>query len=386
MNHNPYLLFGGDIAPTGLFADLLCTSDTFFDPSTFDLTSNSIATFANLELPVTSANVASEKSGPALTGEPRIVYRLKQLGFDCLFLANNHIMDFGESGLLETAAVCREVGIATIGAGRNLKEASMPYSSSYGRTRIKVINIGEEEFGAATSTGAGYCPLDVIHNLSQLTEARASADIVIVSLHAGLEYFPLPRPNLQRFARFLVDQGADAVICHHTHINSASEVYNDCPIYYGIGNLMFNVDKPNASWEHGFWVKLFIDESTKRISGFESVPYRQSLDVGGLRALEGGELGKFHEDVRILNSVLLDEDKYLERWNRFCASKEREYATLLYFPVIGWPISLLQRIPFIKNLLMPRSRAATRLNLIRCPSHAEILQQIHVRRLSSTDR
>src|SRR5699024_1090893 len=105
-------------------------------------------------------------------------------------LANNHILDYDERGLKETLSVCKENNIKTVGAGKNLKEASKTLYIDYREEgKIAVINFAENEWASATEMTAGANPMDIIDNANQIKKAKEKANFVFVIIHGGHEYY-----------------------------------------------------------------------------------------------------------------------------------------------------------------------------------------------------
>lgn len=380
MNHEqkpPYFLIGGDLCPTGQMASLIFSAENFLDRQlNIEFASASLVA-VNLESPITYANQKAAKSGPSLRGDPKVLQRIQDLGINTVFLANNHIMDYGIQGLEDTLCTCKQYGIRTLGAGNNLDQAREPLTQEIDGVRLAIINVGEVEFGAARSDYPGYHGFDVIECVRLIKQARSTHDIVLVSFHGGLEYFPLPRPGLRETCRFLIEQGASAIVCHHTHVSTAYEIYEGRPIFYGVGNFIFDNDCRSSDWEIGFLVKFFVDTHNKTIAKFEILPYQQSISVGGVRLLSGEALTTFNQKIGKLNEILIDSKRYLATWADCCKKKELEYIAIMYFPFFHWPISLLVRLPFMRQIVFPHTRRLIRLNLIRCESHYEVLRFLH---------
>lgn len=373
----PYLLIGGDLSPVGKMGELLRSAPEFLDPLLRAELAGASLVAVNLEAPTTHTEGKAPKSGPWLRADPDVLSCIRQHGIDTLFLANNHIMDFGAQGLEDTMRACEQLGLRTLGAGRNLEQARAVLVHVVNDVRIAIINVAEEEFGTARSDRPGYHGLDVIECARLIKQARTFCDVVIVSLHGGLEYFALPRPGLRQTCRFFVEEGAAAVVCHHTHVSSAYEVHEGHPIFYGIGNLVFDNDCGRSDWELGFFVRLRIDPAARALSSFELLPFRQSTAIGGIRLLTGPTLQAFHRSLSELNDVLLDPNRYEAAWAACCAEKELEYLVIMYFPFLHWPVSVLKRLPFAREIVFPLRRALVRLNLIRCDSHLEVIRHVH---------
>jgi poly-gamma-glutamate synthesis protein (capsule biosynthesis protein) len=209
------------------------------------------ARIVNLETAVTT----SEKAWPGkeihYRMHPGNVPCLSALSIDCCVLANNHVMDWGRQGLLETVATLSNAGIRTAGAGRNAAEAASPavVDTVHGK-RVLVYAFGMENSGVpsawrATAQRAG---LNMLRDLSERTvdtvargigTHKRPGDIVIVSLHWGPNWgFDIPAEE-RRFAHELLDRaGADLVHGHSSHHIKGIEVHRDKLILYGCGDFL----------------------------------------------------------------------------------------------------------------------------------------------------
>lgn len=372
----PYILFGGDFVPDKQLEDKARAQRLYYEHMG-NMIRNSQHFFVNLECPLTTATNEIFKSGPSLKGDPDSATWFREIGLTGVFLANNHMMDYGNAGLSSTIQACRNQNLLTLGAGDTNTAAREPLFIEVEGVSIGVINIAENEFGAATDSTPGINTFDLIENIKLIRLAKQKCDVLILSLHAGLEYFDLPRPELRKLCRFFIEEGVDAIICHHTHIASAYETINNKPIFYGIGNFAFNTNDKSAGWSNGYLVKVTIDTQQKCIGNHEIIPYTQDITGHGIRAMDGAVLTHFLSRIDDLNNILSNEAKHIELWRNFCLKKIDEYAILMYFPLIQWPIKVLKRIPFISRILQPEFRSAVRLNLLRCESHFEVFKLIH---------
>ena len=147
-------------------------------------------TLANLEAPVVSQarlrdnkryNLRTDVSALDLFGSRSV-----------LSLANNHIMDYGDKGLAETIAALNASDIVHAGAGQNLEEARKPALIDVGGVKVAVLCCADPRFQAATAHRAGTCPATIELVDASVRELRATNDIVIVSVHMGIEFFPVP--------------------------------------------------------------------------------------------------------------------------------------------------------------------------------------------------
>ena len=194
----------------------------------------------NLECPLTLSNNSIEKTGPNLKAHPDCIEGIKFGGFNVVNLANNHIMDYGEQGLIDTINICEKNKIHYVGAGQNINKVSKPLYLTVKETKIAIVNFCENEWSIAGKNKAGANPLNPIINYYQIKEAKENSDFALVIVHGGNEQYKYPSPRMVETYRFFADCGANTVIGHHTHCPSGYERYNNVPIFYSLGNLIFD--------------------------------------------------------------------------------------------------------------------------------------------------
>lgn len=208
------------------------------------------ARIVNLETAVTKSDRPAPKGinyrmGPDNIGVISAAY------IDCCILANNHVLDWGHSGLVETLATLRHRNIKCAGAGRNSIEAKAPVILPIGdKGRVLVYALGSVDSGipngwAATETQPGIdllpdLSLQTAHRIAENIRARRQPrDIVVVSIHWGPNWgYAVPDEHIA-FARRLVDEGgADVVHGHSSHHAKAIEIYRGRLILYGCGDFV----------------------------------------------------------------------------------------------------------------------------------------------------
>ncbi|WP_394741841.1 CapA family protein [Natronococcus roseus] len=202
--------------------------------------SNSLAV-ANLEAPIPVGDPIP-KYGPALSIDDHTPRMLSECGFDAVSLANNHAMDYGVDGVRRTIDVCNEAGLRTVGWGRTEADAIEPLELSVGDVTIALFSLCEREFGVATrgEPGTGWIRAPGIRG--RIERASKAFDVVVLSVHGGIEYVPLPPPSWRRHLRSLVDAGADVVVGHHPHTPQGWEHHDGSPIVYSLGNWLMCTD------------------------------------------------------------------------------------------------------------------------------------------------
>ena len=196
---------------------------------------------ANFENPAPD-NPRYHTRGTVFSADPDLVDGLANAGFDFLSLANNHIRDAGGQGLLQTIANIRERGIEVGGAGVDLAASRRPPILEAGGVKVAVL--GYDAIAGsyhATDDRIGSAPFAVSIVRADVKAARAAgAEVVIVFPHWGTEYRAKPSAAQQKLARSILDAGADMIIGNHAHWAAAMEVYKGKPIWYALGNFVFD--------------------------------------------------------------------------------------------------------------------------------------------------
>jgi poly-gamma-glutamate synthesis protein (capsule biosynthesis protein) len=273
----------------------------------------------NLETSVTTCDNAAPK-GINYRMQPANTPCLSAAGIDCCVLGNNHVLDWGVEGLIETADVLAAAGIATAGAGRTLDAAAHPaVLETRQGPRVLVFACGSVTSGipvswAATETRPG---VNLLADLSRdqaealvfhIRRHRKPGDLVIASLHWGDNWgYAIPSAQ-RRFAHSLMDSGVvDLVHGHSSHHVKGIEVYQGRLILYGCGDFITDYE---GIWGHetyrpelvlGYFVTL--DGENGKLQQLEAVPFRSRRfrldrvhgdEAGWLQGVlnrEGGELG-----------------------------------------------------------------------------------------------
>lgn len=251
----PRLFVAGDfIYPPGSRAEPL-SADLRYRVDRADLA------IVNLEAPIDPRCDPIEKSGPAKESAADTAAVLRRAGFDAVTLANNHVMDYGEQGLRRTLRECDREGIATCGAGGDRAAAMEPIRVDLDGTSVAVFSVCEQEFGIADDDSAGTAWSSHPTARNKVAEEAERSDVVVVVAHGGVEYVPFPPPQRQTQLRGFVEAGADLVVGHHPHVPQGWEVHHGAPIFYSLGNFLFEQpDRPKTSW--GLTLDLGIDGSS----------------------------------------------------------------------------------------------------------------------------
>ncbi len=367
------VLIGGDVCPIGRNLVL------FQDGEARLLFNDLLPVFENadmkivcLECPLIRDLSPIKKMGPVLGVPTDVATGLKTAGIDVVNLANNHIMDHGPDGLLSTIEALRESGINHFGAGESMEKARRIWIREIRGMRIGVIGLAEHEFGIAQKNKPGGNPLDVIDFVRNVKQHRSEFDYLIALVHGNNELYQYPRPELIDTCRFLVEQGANAVICQHSHCVGCMETYLGAPILYGQGNLLFDMPAQPDIFYEGVLVSLNIKTASE--THVELIPYRQSDGQPGAYRMSPVSEEKFLNELNNRSKSIGNESFVYEQWDIFCRKNKRFYLSMLH----GKP-NLLRRVlgklDMLHYLDSPQTQRK-RLHMIRCESLREGLLMV----------
>jgi len=234
----------------------------------------------NLEIPLCEGGRQQEKM-VAHRASPAIAPHLADLGFRALVLANNHAMDYGPEGLLETLSHLRAAGIETIGAGANLAEALRVHVIGSGDTTVGLFAVSSllPLGAAATEHRPGIAPIrvdtsyqvdanllmeqpgtpptlqtairedDMAAVIGVVQEARSRARYVVTFVHWGVGAQQARAPYQQVLGRPLVEAGVDVVVGCHPHTIQEIERYRDGFIFYNLGEFFSQYPKQGLAPE-----------------------------------------------------------------------------------------------------------------------------------------
>ena len=222
-------------------------TDYLFDQRVDSVLRSADVVVGNLECPATSIKAPMQKRF-IFRGEPAWLSALKQHGFSHLNLANNHSVDQGRGGLMDTRENIIRAGMTPVGAGKDMKEAAEAVLLTQQPRKVWLIaslHLGLEHYAYLPDKPSvnQESTSEIIRRIRAIKQNDPQA-VVIVSLHWGAEHTLQPVPSQRLEAHRLINAGADALICHHTHTLQTIEHYRGRDIYYSIGNFIFDQQKP----------------------------------------------------------------------------------------------------------------------------------------------
>ncbi len=236
---------------------------------------------------------------------PESAKALKDAGFTVVSIANNHSMDYGPKGITSTRKYLKEAGVSYFGAGKDLMEAREPVIIEKNGTKFAFLGYGVAHSNDvyAGAGRAGIAPFFRKYLKVDIKNAKLAADIVIVSIHWGVEYEAKPIKRQVKLAHDIIDYGADIILGHHPHVVQSLEFYKDKPIIYSMGNFLFDQKsgRTKGGMIYGFEFK------GSELASIEAMPlgrvytYYPKLAVGEVRTRQLKELKEI--------SLYLNEDK-----------------------------------------------------------------------------
>ncbi|RMH62752.1 MAG: CapA family protein [Calditrichaeota bacterium] len=235
------LYFTGDVTLANHFAHYV-KDDYAYASRHLSMLKQADIAMVNLENPLTRSTEKTEKKFN-FKAAPRYVRVLTQAGIDIVTIANNHIYDYGQSGLLETLETLHAARIDYTGAGRHFDEAHHPVI-----LRRKGIRLGFfSYYGLGRHSNSHPATADSAGTAMRLYEGirrdierfTPLTDVIIINFHWGIEKEHYPQPEQIRLAHRVLDAGADVIIGHHPHVLQGVELYKGKPVFYSLGNFIF---------------------------------------------------------------------------------------------------------------------------------------------------
>jgi hypothetical protein len=291
--------------PAGFYGDLLPI-----------LRDSQLAVF-NLEGVLTDQNLTPiVKDGELIRLPTNSIAGLSIVPFHLACLANNHIFDYGHEGLRQTLKLLQQHDIQAVGAGLGPQQAEEARIFEFGETRLAILNVAEGEEAKSVNERGGVASLNLLHLQERLSSLRPEVDILVVVLHAGREYLPVPAPYVRSFCHALVDAGANLVVGHHPHVPQGIEIYNGTPIAYSLGNFAFFMDTSVDYHQLGYFIKARFQGA--RFKALEIWPYR--IELNGLTLLTGDQRESFLAALSELSALAADDQRSEDIWNAYADS------------------------------------------------------------------
>jgi poly-gamma-glutamate synthesis protein (capsule biosynthesis protein) len=243
-----------------------------------------------------------------LVGSANNADALARAGFDAMSVATNHIKNCGltncgNRAFFDTLENLRRVGITAVGAGKNQDEAMQPVVLTIHGVRFGIVSLGQiEPMAFAGPDKPGIAVLNEENLKKAIDEARKVSDVVIAMPHWGPEDTSTPNWSQRNLARQLVEAGADIVVGNHTHVVQGVQEIDGIPVFYGLGNFVFDQDLE----DHQQGVILLIKFEGKRYAGYQFVPIHIDHD-GRVHVAESAEAAEILQRIHDASKPLQDK-------------------------------------------------------------------------------
>jgi len=200
--------------------------------------------FGNLECPLSNRGTPETNSNPEyrFRAKPEMATRLKTAGFNIVSLANNHIFNHSTEAFLDTIKILKKNKILYVGAGLNEEQARKPVIIEKNNLKIGFLAY---TYSYSNNPSLPSCaPLEIKKIKKDIQKLRPSINVLVISLHDGIEFLDYPASKMRKIARKSIDYGADIVLGHHPHTLQGIEYYKNSLIVYSLGDFVFdNVDE-----------------------------------------------------------------------------------------------------------------------------------------------
>lgn len=322
----------------------------------------------NFEAPIKTEGKPIRKSGPNISQHIEAPEWLEERGFNAISLANNHMMDYGETGLTKTKEAFKSSRL--MGAGSWDDAYKIHEFTTRDNLRIGIICCTHCEFGTVTDKkhiGLAHALNAEIQRLIFI--GRGKYDALIIFNHGGIEHIDVPLPEWRDIYKLWIDLGADAVIASHPHVPQGYEWYKEKPICYSLGNFCFDMLRKRipAHWYESLCCTLEFD-SPHHIQSMNIRPIIYDAANGYIKDNASKDFAIHMEN---LNALLQDDAVYMKRINKEVMRLLPHYMGM--FSRGGFVTGIFQK-EFMKGFvegLMGRGFWNYRhaLNNIRCESH-----------------
>lgn len=222
-------------------------ADRLFSQSVDSLFATAHVVVANIECPVTQKESPLNKRF-VFRADTTVLPVLRKHGITHLNMANNHTIDHGRVGLEDTYNNILNAGMVPIGYGGNDSEACRPVMVGGGPRPVFVLAslrvMSENYVYMPDRPSVAEASVGRLCDSVRAIRRRVPSACIVVCLHWGVEHTLHPTLMQRHEGRMLVDAGADAVIGHHSHTAQDVEIYRHRPIFYSLGNFIFDLDRP----------------------------------------------------------------------------------------------------------------------------------------------
>lgn len=276
--------FTGDIAFSEYTKEIYKTPEKI-DNKIYEFLSSNDYNVLNFESPVTES-ILSEKAALTHKSSPETLMFIKEkINNPILSIANNHMMDFGPKGLLDTIKYMKKENLSFIGAGKNSDQAT-DYVILGKNIKVGVIAAQYKDYYIATSDSPGPAQNKHFKIIKQkIKELKRKTDWVVMVYHGGEEFINTPMPYTRKLYKKFLSWGVDIVVAHHPHTVQGYEKIDNKMIFYSLGNFIFDTNFQRAQYGTDAGILLNL-EFTKDKYEFNGYPVKRNRELGTINMIE----------------------------------------------------------------------------------------------------
>jgi poly-gamma-glutamate synthesis protein (capsule biosynthesis protein) len=328
----------------------------------------------NFEGAVAGSAKPALKTGPNLAMPADAVSAVKKMGFNVATLANNHLMDFGLPGLLETQSEMDDQGIAHMGAGLTETAAKFPKVVDAGGIKCGLVNMCQSEWGLAEGTDGGVNGIDWLHTARLIKWLKRECSAVIVITHMGHEYAKIQSPAIRDDLLLLGELGADLIVNHHPHVAGGVIEEERFKIFSTLGNFIFSEHFNTDSEAVREGMLASIEVTSDGVRDVQPIGISFNPGTRQVELLSRQREMQLKEWLAGSSSDLETHDIVAEGFEALVAARRWQYLNYIE-PINGKFLRGLRRFGLF-NGLWSKSKKRLLLNVIRCEPHREMLIKI----------
>lgn len=304
-NQNITIVFGGDVMLSRTVNSKIEQYNDYSWPflKIIDYFKKADLSIINLESPFLKNSNYQVLSGSfSFKANPFSINGLIESGVDIVSLANNHTVNQGLQGIIDTMDILKENNISYTGAGINEEEARKPVIKNINSEIFAFLSYAyPNDYSIASKDNYGIVSMDekkMTEDIKKLINRENKPDYIIILMHAGTEYVSQANWQQKEFAHLAIDSGASMVVGHHPHWPQEYEIYKNSPIIYSLGNLIFD-----QMWSNETRQGLILESTWQ--NGLKSLKLIPSkiYDYGQVKILDENILIEKNEIDTILNNI-----------------------------------------------------------------------------------
>lgn len=270
--------FTGDIAFSEYTKNLYKTPKKI-DKKIYEFFKNNDYNVLNFESPVTESNLTKKAALTHKSNLGALEFIKKEIKKPILSLANNHMMDFGPKGLLDTLKYVEKANLPFIGAGKNEDEATK-YLILGDDVKVGIFSVQYKDYYVASKDKPGPAHnkhFEIVKH--KIKELRSKVDWIVMVYHGGEEFVNVPMPYTRKLYKKFLKWGVDVVVAHHPHTVQGYEKVKNKMIFYSLGNFVFDTNFQRAQYgtDEGMLISL---EFTKTDYKFKNLPIKINREAG----------------------------------------------------------------------------------------------------------